>query len=263
MPGPTFGSSGDRKRQHRLRRPKHWDDHLQCWAVPRLDYDAIRDRYEADLNSALLFSGRDHDFYIRAKARVILDVVQRRLGDPSKLGALDVGCGIGLLDKHLVGSFADLAGADIAPQTLEAAAALNPGVRYELSDGAQLSFEDGEFDLAFAANVIHLLDPGGVVPFFTEMARVVRPGGLAIAIEHNPLNPLTRLVVRRSAIWSPVTEMISGRRLKQLARVAGLVVDEHRYLLVTPWESPWALTLERALASLPLGAQQCFVARRV
>jgi hypothetical protein len=37
----------------------------------------------------------------------------------------------------------------------------------------------------------------GVSP--RRLVRVVRPGGVAAIVEHNPLNPLTRLVVARCA----------------------------------------------------------------
>jgi SAM-dependent methyltransferase len=227
------------------------------------DYDSMRDLYEADLNSAVSFSGRDHDFFMRAKARVIVDVARRRLGDPSGLAALDVGCGLGLLDRHVEGAFGSTTGTDLAPGVLEDAAKANPGVRYELSEVDRLAFEDASFDLAFTANVIQLQWPAAVAPFVAEIARVVRPGGLVIALEHNPLNPLTRFVVRRASLGRDVKGLIGRTRLARLLRQAGLKVEERRYLLLTPWELRPLLALERLLGGLPFGAQHYAVGRRV
>ena len=48
--------------------------------------------------------------------------------------------------------------------------------------------------------------------FVAELARVVRPGGLVVVFEHNPLNPLTRLVVSRVTFDDGVRLLRSGER---------------------------------------------------
>jgi ubiquinone/menaquinone biosynthesis C-methylase UbiE len=230
--------------------------------VPRFDYDTIRDNYEADLAAAVGFSGRDLDFFVRAKARVLADVVERRLGPPAELAALDVGCGIGLVDEALDGRFGRLAGTDVTPGILEEAAERNPGVEYALSDGKRLPFDDGAFDVAFSATVIQVVPKAEQPGFAAELARVVRPGGLVVVYEHNPLNPATRLVVRRCTYGHDAT-MLGSRELSRVLAGAGLVVDERGHVLVTPWESRPALLLERLLRPLPLGAQYYVAARKV
>ena len=76
--------------------------------MSQTDYDQYRDRYRRDLDSALSFSGASHDFFTRAKAEELLRLARLHLGDSGQLDALDVGCGIGLTDRHLAGrSLAD------------------------------------------------------------------------------------------------------------------------------------------------------------
>ncbi len=147
--------------------------------------------------TAVSFSGADHDFFTRAKAEELVRLAGLHLGDPGELTALDVGCGVGLTDRHLAGRFATLIGTDVSPGVLETAARANPGVRYELAERDRLPFPDGKFDLAFAVCVVQVLPPAERPRFVAELARVTRPGGLVVVFEHNPLNPLTRLVVRR------------------------------------------------------------------
>jgi len=229
--------------------------------VPTFDYDVILDTYERDLASAVGFSGRSLDFFVRAKARVIADVCRRRLAPTAQLSALDVGCGIGLVDEALAGAFGNLTGTDVTPGVLEKAAERNPDVRYELSDGERLPFEDRWFDVAFSATVIQVVPRPEQPAFAAELRRVVRPGGLVIVYEHNPLNPATRLVVRRCSYGHDAT-MLGQRRLVRVLEGAGLVTDERGYVLVTPWESRAALAVERVLRRVPLGAQHYVAARR-
>ena len=109
------------------------------------DYDQYRDRYREDLDRAVSFAGTSHDFFTRAKAEELVRLARLHLGDPARLDALDVGCGIGLTDRHLAGRFRSLTGTDVSPGVLETAARENPGVRYELAERGRLPFDDDAF----------------------------------------------------------------------------------------------------------------------
>jgi hypothetical protein len=82
----------------------------------------------------------------------------------------------------------------------------------------------------------------------------VRPGGVACIIEHNPYNPLTRLAVFRCPFDRDAV-LLSEAQTASLFQEAGFrnILSEHFLLL--PSAKPFARKVERALASLPLGAQ--------
>ena len=48
-----------------------------------------------------------------------------------------------------------------------------------------------------AVCVYHHVEPGDRAPLTAEIRRVLKPGGMLAIIEHNPLNPVTRAVVKR------------------------------------------------------------------
>ena len=102
-------------------------------------------------------------------------------------GALDVGTGTGSAALLIADRFpgARVVGVDIAPEMVEQArqkALDRPNVSFELVDAAGLPFGDASFDLVTAANMI---------PFFDELARVVRPGGaLVVAFSLGPQTPI-------------------------------------------------------------------------
>jgi ubiquinone/menaquinone biosynthesis C-methylase UbiE len=98
--------------------------------------------------------------------------------------ALDVGTGTGEGAMRLTERFpgASIVGVDVSAGMLERARAKVPRARFEQVDAARLPFDDASFDLVTHANMI---------PFFDELARVLRPGGWALfAFSVGPETPI-------------------------------------------------------------------------
>ena len=224
------------------------------------EFDRYGESYEEAVDDAIRFGGAEHAFYLEAKARVLLELARRELGDPTRLHALDVGSGPGSLHPYLT-EIGALEGVDVSLPLVERAAATNPGVRYRTYDGRALPFPDAGFDLAFAVNVFHHVEPPDRVNLAAELARVVRPGGIVAVFEHNPLNPLTRLVVARCEFDDGV-QLLPTREVRALLAQAGLQPVERRYILFFPWRAPILQRLEARLGAVPLGAQHLTAARR-
>ena len=223
------------------------------------EFDAYGRSYDDLVEHSIEFAGRDHDFYLEAKADALLDLVRRALGDPASLDALDVGCGGGLMHRFL-GPLGKLRGVDVSVALVEEARAANPGVEYAVGDGTELPFPDDAFGLVFTVCVLHHVAPVDRPPFVAELARVVRPGGIVAVFEHNPLNPLTRLAVHRCAFDEDAVLLGSREATRRLA-AAGLRPFERRYLLLTPWRGRVAAGAESLARGVPLGAQYYVAAR--
>lgn len=102
---------------------------------------------------------------------------------------LDVGCGPGVLVRHLVdtrpGDF-EITGLDRSPAMVRAAESRLrdvPGVDLVVGRAEDLPLPDATFDVALAMGVLEYTDSQCVI---REMARVTRPGGLAIVTMLNP-----------------------------------------------------------------------------
>jgi SAM-dependent methyltransferase len=228
---------------------------------PKAQFDAYKDTYRSEVEKAISFVGGDLPFFTQAKARVLLELADDELGGANAVKALDVGCGPGETDAYLVGKLGELHGVDISEGVLEAARERNPGVTYTLYDGARLPIADGEFDLVFAICVVHHVPPARWRDFVTELARPVRPGGLLAVIEHNPLNPLTRLAVARCEFDEDAV-LLRRHETERLQREAGLQPTASRYITFFPWRSSALAAVERRLGRVPLGAQYVAAARR-
>jgi SAM-dependent methyltransferase len=218
------------------------------------DFDHHADTYREDVENAIAWSGKDVDYFARGKANLLMELTRRRLGDPAKLRALDVGCGVGVTDRFVADRFGELHGVDIAADAVDKAREVNPGVHYAAYGGGVLPFEDGAVDVAFTICVVHHVPPPDWPAFAAEMKRVVRPGGLVVVFEHNPLNPLTRVSVSRCPFDEDVTLLRAGTTARLLGD-AGLKPVERRFFYFLPVRDVAESRIERALRAIPFGAQ--------
>jgi len=101
--------------------------------------------------------------------------------------ALDVGTGTGAAALAIAERFpsARVVGVDIAPEMVERARQKSrdqENLAFDVGDASALPYDDASFDLVTAANMI---------PFFDELARVVRPRGtLVVAFSLGPQTPI-------------------------------------------------------------------------
>ena len=105
-------------------------------------------------------------------------------------------------------------------------AADNHDVDYRAFDGRMLSLRRRRLRPGLR-RLRHAPRSSRMAHFMNEMRRVVRPGGLVCVIEHNPLNPLTRLAVTRCAFDRDAVLLRAGKT-RQLLRDAGLRQVSHR-----------------------------------
>ncbi len=176
---------------------------------------------------------------------------------------LDVGCGIGLTDQRLKAHLPHLTGVDVSDSSVELARARNPEIEYHHSVGGKLPFESASFDVVFAICVWHHVPPDQWTIFVSELSRVTVPNGLLLIYEHNPWNPLTRLVVSRCAFDEDavlVSPVQAARSLQQFG--FGKITTD--YLMFLPFKSEMIQRWETALfRKIPLGAQYALCATRL
>jgi SAM-dependent methyltransferase len=216
-------------------------------------FDDYRSNYREVVQSSIDFSSLPHSFFMRAKADLLRELIAERLGS-ARPAVLDVGCGVGSLHPLLRGIVGPLSGIDVSSDCIVQARADNRDGDYRAFDGSHFPFDDASFDLVIAICVLHHIDPAARANFVKEMRRVARPGGLICIIEHNPLNPMTRLAVMRCEFDRDATLLGVGEARRLLA-AAGLREIGARHFLLLPWETERARRIEAALSRVPIGAQ--------
>ena len=220
------------------------------------EFDKYRDVYETEIDKALRFSGKSHDFFTKVKADNLARLFAKHFHGAVGTKVLDVGCGNGTIHPLLLAhnpSF-HLSGIDVAGEVIADARRSHPNISYDMYDGRLLPYSDAYFDAAFTICVMHHVPPSAWATFLTEMRRVVRPGGLLAVVEHNPANPLTRRIVNNCPLDKNAVLLRSGQ-LKAMLSEAGLQNVSVQFILFTPFDNAFFRFLDRALESVPLGAQ--------
>lgn len=118
------------------------------------------------------------------------DTVRRMemLGSLAGKRVLDVGCGTGAWSVHLAEAGAEVWAIDISPGSIamvERRARLkgvSDRIHAAVMSATELEFPDSHFDAVHGMNIIHHLD---VDAFGAEIARVLRPEGVAVFSENN------------------------------------------------------------------------------
>ena len=93
---------------------------------PGAEFDAYRSSYSDAVNRSISFSGLDVDFFTRAKAVRLLDILGDLIGPPEALSLLDVGCGVGNYHQLLRSQVGQLTGVDPSSECIEEAKSKNP-----------------------------------------------------------------------------------------------------------------------------------------
>ncbi len=218
------------------------------------EFDAYRSTYRDAVNDAISFSGLKVDFFTKAKAAHLLNLLALKVGTPHNLSILDVGCGVGVYHPLLRGCVGKITGVDLSRECLEEAGISNPDVVYRHYSGSALPFKDDVFDASFAICVMHHVPPSQWANFVSEMARVTRAGGLVILFEHNPFNPLTRRAVNTCPFDADAV-LLSKKMVSEYLLITGLKNVEGRYILTIPAIDGFPLMIDRMFGRLPLGAQ--------
>ena len=219
------------------------------------EFDAFASHYDAGMSDPFKrIIGGDADTFLEHKA----DWLLRTLAPSGRL--LDFGCGNGRFLRALRrrGGLLDLAGYDASAGMIDAARRQwdsgPPPVLHHLAPSGQVPFADREFDMVTAVCVLHHIRPSSRLRVVREMARVLKSGGVLVIFEHNPLNPVTRWLVRRAPIDAAAI-LLSAEESAKLLREARVVHRRTDYILFFPprWRRLWRL--EPLLARLPVGGQ--------
>ena len=199
------------------------------------------------------FAAADSEFFHIRKRDLIRSYFRQRATNTRELSYLDVGCGLGELMLLLRGDFTRAAGCDISRGMIGHASGLE--VRLQ-KDPCKIPFEDAEFDVVSAVCGCHHVPEADRIALTREIVRVLKPGGTFVVIEHNPYNPVTRLIVNRSPI-DRSAQLLRPRETRVLMSDAGLVPVVTSYFLLFPHRAynHSGATVEHWLSMLPFGGQ--------
>lgn len=209
--------------------------------------DPLRDRFAASAG-----------FFHRRKLLLIQSYFRSQGLNPTQLSWLDIGCGKGELLTLGQDVFGRVAGCDVSEAMLASCHGFE--TRVQTAPG-RIPYEAASFDFVTAVCVYHHIPPPERAAFTLEAARMLKPGGVFGIIEHNPFNPVTRLIVSRTPL-DQNAQLIKPSETRAMLREAGLRLMLTRFFLYSPESLYTKLNrMEDALASVPMGGQYAVFAK--
>lgn len=208
------------------------------------EFDQYAHGYDAGMQHPLKRAvGRSPEEFVAVKVRWLLsDLQQRPLGAPDgrvgPLRLLDAGCGAGTFLRLLqqAGWPGELCGCDPSAGMLEEARRRwngKPPPRLRLMAEDALPYASGAFDVVILCCVLHHVPAEQRIESLGEGARTLASGGRLYVFEHNPRNPVTRWVVRRTPI-NQHARLVWPARVSAELGAGGLDDVRTRYLMFLP-----------------------------
>ncbi len=216
-------------------------------------FDKYADSYKNLHAESVRMSGEAPDYFAAMK----VDFVGRSdsIAGRTDLDFMDFGCGVGGSLEHIRRVFpaARVKAVDVSSESIALAKSRHEDVEFGVMD-ALIPFEDASVDIAMAACVYHHIEPAERAHWIAEIRRVLRPGGAMFIFEHNPLNPLTRKVVRECEFDEDAI-LLPSHESRDLLKNAGFNDVRIDYILFFPKLLSMLRPFERYLRALPIGAQ--------
>ena len=226
------------------------------------EFDAFSESYREQHRASVAFGGFELDYFAQYKAEVAKICCEKAGIIPQSI--IDFGAGIGNAVGPLRSAFPDAAikCVDVSEDSLRHCEALKVNnSTVHIYDGVQLPFSDESIDFAFTACVFHHIPARDHVMLLAEIRRCLKPNGMMVLFEHNPLNPLTQLAVARCP-FDENAVLIHSREMKKRFVAAGFRDVRSRFRIFFPGFLSGFRVFEQKLEAVPLGGQYYVVARR-
>lgn len=135
----------------------------------------------------------------RTMRELTVDLAQLQPGE----SVLDVGCGTGSLAiavKRRLGTAGTMQGIDAAPEMVararQKAKAADVDVEFRVAAVERLPYPDAQFDVVLSSLMLHHLPVDLRRPAFTEIRRVLKPGGRLLVVDYEPpKHPVSRALI--------------------------------------------------------------------
>ena len=156
-------------------------------------FDQLSEEYSRVVKKNVsLIDGAD-EYLCRYKIEIARQIA------PDSQNILDYGCGVGLSLTHIEEKFPNskIQGYDPSPKSVNIASEYHPNIPITTNKNELL---ERSYDLIFMSCVIHHIPRQILKTEITHLIKLLKPRGTILVFEHNPINPITQLIVSLSPI---------------------------------------------------------------
>ena len=217
----------------------------------KVNFDDYSASYQEAIQKSIGVSGDSVEYFDQYKINCLKRWL---LKERKEFNLLDYGCGIGKLSQVIAYDYpqAQVYGYDPSEQSLDYARKKSNNIS-NLYYGHELHLA-AQYDYAISSNVFHHIHPNERDLALNEIHRSLKKGGVLVIIEHNPLNPLTRIVVKRCEFdWDAI--LLKPNEIKKRANETGFIIKKKRYIVFFPRHLSVFRCFEPWMSPIPIGAQ--------
>ena len=221
-------------------------------------FDQVSQQYVSDLNKNLSLTGSDSAYFYQAK----INIIKKKLRSPPEV-ILDFGCGIGVLSRLLAETFptSTIIGVDPSIESLRVGKKESFDFKERLHFYNQLEDMSLKPNLVIAAGVFHHIHYTYQQKNINSLFSCMAPNAELFIFEHNPFNPITRIIVARAEVDRGAS-LISPWSMKKMIQKAGFVQSQLDFISFFPAWLSFLLRFEPYLKTLPLGAQYLITCKK-
>lgn len=219
------------------------------------DFDEFASDYRRIHTENVKISGADSYYFAEMKVKLLTGLEEQE----SSLRILDLGCGDGTTEVFMNRYFPNwnIEAIDISEAGIQEAKNKKlPKVTFNTYNGSNIPFEDDHFDIVFMAGVLHHVGFSFHKKIMEEVFRVLKGNGRLYLFEHNPINPLTRYLVR-TCVFDKDARLLKNSYTRQLLGYYAPSSVKTKFIIFFPRISFFKLLLplEKWLTWLPFGGQ--------
>ena len=226
-----------------------------------MDFDNFSQNYTKIHNQNIKISGESSEYFSEYKVKA-LDDFYSWYNLKKDIKILDLGCGIGKLEKFFSQYFpqAKIWGIDPSQESIQISSRENKNgnIVFSIFDGRYIPFDDIFFDAIIISTVLHHVSLNERQTLIQECYRVLSSKGYIFIFEHNPLNILTRYIVK-TCVFDKDAHLLNANTSKILLKQSKFIIKELDYIVFFPKILKSLRPLEKKLRWCCLGAQYCIV----
>jgi SAM-dependent methyltransferase len=213
------------------------------------EFDKYAEQYDQALGEAIPHRFKEDGYFAEYK----IALAAKLLGKKNTTSILDFGCGAGRSLPYLAKYFpeAEIWGHDVSAASLKIASERVPSAKL-FSDW--YTIKGMRFDAIIAANVFHHIPIEQRQSTLFQCRDALATDGFMLIFEHNPYNPLTRMIFERCP-FDRDAQMLSLRSARRLAAKVGFQSVRYGYTLFFPRPLASLRPIESFFRRVPIGAQ--------
>jgi len=220
-----------------------------------MNFDKFSNDYAQIYAETIKISGESSDYFYKYKINILNSFYSRHKID-NHIKLLDLGCGIGQMEDYIcsVCPGIEIYGIDTSEKSINVAREKNKEISFFVYDGKKIPFEDNFFDAVLLSNVLHHILPDDRKNILDEIHRALKVNGYLFIFEHNPLNLLTRYVVK-TCVFDKDAHLLTNWNCSNIIKKSGFFSKEAKYIVFFPKFLKFLRKFEEKLGACPLGAQ--------